>query len=119
MKLSDGEQALIGLTAWAAAILVGCTITVKPLPPQKKHHHYTHRSNRIKKAGKQEKPTPAKNIKETWWVENYHKLEAARGDYTIPEDADIEPLPDGRFRVPNAVLTHYQDLLLVTPTPKP
>jgi hypothetical protein len=66
------------------------------------------------------KPPPdSPNIKETWWIENYKKLEAAHGDYQISDDAKIEPLPDGRFRVPDTVLQHYQDLLMAKPTPKP
>jgi hypothetical protein len=28
-------------------------------------------------------------------------------------------LPDGRFKVPDAVLSHYQDMLLAKPSPKP
>lgn len=56
-------------------------------------------------------------MKETWWIENYHKLEAAHGDYTIPSDSDIVPMGNGQFKVPSAVLTHYQDLLLAKPSP--
>jgi len=99
----------ITIVSVVALFLSACTITVTPLPK----HHPVHNSTRhvVKKF---HKPS---NIKETWWIENYHKLEAAHGDYKIPGDADIQPLPDGRFKVPSSVLTHYQDLLLVTPTP--
>src|SRR6266705_2496119 len=98
------------MIVWASALfLPACTITVSPLPT----HHSIHHLQRHAAI----KPHKPPCIKETWWIENYHKLEAAHGDYKIPGDSDIEPLPDGRFKVPSSVLTHYQDLLLVTPTP--
>ena len=97
-------------------LLVGCTVTIKPLTQNKKarvprHQKHTEKNHPRKKQ--------TNNVKETWWIENYHKLEASHGAYTIPSDVKIRPLPDGRFLVPDEVLKHYQDLLLVTPTPKP
>lgn len=105
-----------------AAMSLGCTITVRPITastsPKKKHSAKSRHYASSKTVKSQPSPIP-NNIKETWWVENYHKLEAARGDYTIPDDANIEPLPDGRFKIPDAVLHHYQDLLLAKPSPEP
>lgn len=100
------------------AALSGCTITVAPIPTKKKHGRQSRHYASSRTVKKKPSPPPAKNIKETWWIENYKKLEAAHGDYTIHDDAKIEPLPDGRFRVPDTVLAHYQDLLLTQPTPK-
>lgn len=115
-------KCLISALASVLILFSGCTITVTPLDkvPKKKGkrtpvHHSTSRSV-IKKEAPSHAPKSA-NIKETWWVENYHKLEAAHGDYTIPDDANIEPLPDGRLKVPDAVLSHYNDLLLAKPSP--
>lgn len=114
--------ALVSFAVSVAAM--GCTITVKPIE-QKTSRTYsrsTHRHYPSSRTVKRTTPKPSDEshqIKETWWIENYKKLEAAHGDYTISDDARIEPLPDGRFKVPDTVLSHYQDMLLAKPTPKP
>lgn len=100
---------------WTLILLIfltGCTVTVKPLAT-KTQHAPVHKPTRYVS-----KPI-SPNIKETWWLENYHKLESMHGDYTIPADANIRPLPDGKFVVPESVLNHYQDLLLAKPSPTP
>lgn len=103
-----------------------CTLTIDS-NPSPKHKPAAHGKSKHKAKKKypseattesvpEKTPVPP-NVKESWWIENYHKLEAAHGDYTIPADAGIKPLPDGRFEVPDKVLTHYQDLLMAKPTP--
>ena len=50
----------------------------------------------------------------------YHRLQATHGDYTVPDDMKIEPLEDGKFRIPKSVLKHFKDLSrtpAATPTP--
>lgn len=99
-----------------AVFLAGCTFTVSTQDSKQKKKPAVHGRGHTVKHAKKQSGTP-ENIKETWWIENYHKLEAAKGDYTIPDDDGIKPLPDGRFKVPDAVLKHYQDMLLAKPSP--
>lgn len=98
----------------------GCTITIKPIPatPQSRHKGKLRHHRSLSHHPVTLQP-PSPNIKEGWWYENYKKLETEHGDYTISDDSKIEPLPDGRFKVPDTVLAHYQDLLLAKPSPEP
>ena len=99
--------AAIGLSVASCAY----TISITPIP---KEHPVTHiKRHEVQAKHKSSPGSKSKwQTKETWWIENYHKLEAAHGEYTISADADIEPLENGKFRVPPAVVQHYQDLLL-------
>lgn len=99
----------------------GCTITIKPLPatPQSRHKGKSHHHQSSRHGHPITRQPISPNIKETWWYENYKRLETEHGDYTISDDSKIEPLPDGRFKVPDTVLAHYQDLLLAKPSPEP
>lgn len=114
------------LTVFSLAVFwvsSGCTFTISSEPPKKKTLAKYGSSKRHGKPSHPKKSQPVStevqspNIKETWWIENYKNLQAAHGDYTIPADEQIKPLPDGRFYVPNKVLEHYQDMLLAKPTP--
>jgi len=43
-------------------------------------------------------------------------MEAERGNFTIPQDQEVISA-DGTFKVPPAVLDHYQDMLRAAPSP--
>lgn len=45
------------------------------------------------------------------WMRQYKSLEEVHGNYTIPDDAHSEVLPDGKVRVSHGQLQHYNDLL--------
>lgn len=45
------------------------------------------------------------------WMRQYRSLEEVHGNYTIPDDAHSEVLPDGKVRVTHGQLKHYNDLL--------
>jgi len=98
----------------SVSLLTGCTFTISTLPVQKVYH----KPVLIGKHQHHHKVPTTANSREMWWIENYHALEEARGNYTIPDDFKIRPLPNGQFQVPNTVIAHYQDLLLA-PTPTP
>lgn len=113
--------AVVGVL-WVSLLGCACTIAITPIkqkPAKRSKQSVSHPKPKHKAPPAKSKPAETNNIKETWWIENYKKLESFHGDYTIPSDANIKPLPDGRFKVPDSVLTHYQDLLLASPSATP
>lgn len=45
------------------------------------------------------------------WMRQYKALEEVHGNYSIPDDAHSEVLPDGKVRVSSGQLKHYNDLI--------
>jgi len=94
-------------------LLVGCTFTVSTPEKHKPAihgyvHHRTHRT------------ASKTTVVDAAWMLEYHRLQATHGDYTVPDDMKIEPLEDGKFRIPKSVLKHFKDLSrtpAATPTP--
>ena len=98
----------------AACLLSGCTVTVTPLPKYRSVYHRHHAGTIHRRTSSNSTLVDAK------WLEEYHRLEADHGNYAIPSDGQIETTSTGKFRVPRAVLKHFDDLnhtLLPTPTP--
>lgn len=103
------------LVAAVSLFVAGCTITIAPLPKHKppptykKPHapiiHHAAAKPSAKSA------TSSYRVVDDVWIEKYKKMEK-EAQYEINADNDIEPLPDGRFKVPARVVDHYQDMLL-------
>jgi hypothetical protein len=98
---------------WLLIILSGCTVTIKPLPKTPSHRTviYSNRSFSHKSEAKS-------SLVDSAWIDKYKEMEKEHGDYTIPDDANIESV-NGKFRVTQSVKNHYQDMLRSKPTATP
>lgn len=103
----------------ASLFITGCTITVTPLPPAKKHHQYAKHSKSRHIISKTRKKN-AKLIVDSDWLMQYRQLEEEHGNYVLRDDSKVESAGEGKYKVTHAMLEHFKDLSqtpVVTPTP--
>lgn len=95
---------------------LSCTFTIST-PDKPKSKPATHGLVRHK----QHKSITSKTVEvDSAWLLTYQKLQTEHGDYTIPDDNKIQPLPNGKFQIPITLLKHFKDLSQTpgaTPTP--
>jgi hypothetical protein len=101
--------------------LAGCTITVTPITKKPVPHKYVKHSQKSKtKSAATSKPNNYLIVDSDWLIQ-YRQLEQAHGDYRLSDDAKVEPVGDGKFKVTHAMMNHFTDLSqtpVVTPTPR-
>lgn len=91
------------------SILMGCTITVKPLPVRKEKRHGKGSSRQSAHHHAARRAIENTQIVDSAWMANYKKLELQYG-HSIPADAEIRAVGDG-FVVPQEVMNHFSDLM--------
>ncbi len=90
---------------------VACTVSIRLIPTA---HRYVSHQPSVKKH-------PARNngvLVDSEWLSNYKELEREHGDYSIDDDKKIKA-EGAKFRVPRAVINHYEDLVRTKETPSP
>jgi hypothetical protein len=96
-------------------MFVGCTITVTPIAKKPTKHRYK------KTVAKKPEKTNSWLIVDSDWLAQYRQLEEQHGNYTLSDDAKVEPAGEGKYKVTHAMMDHFRDLSLTpvaTPTPR-
>lgn len=92
-----------------AICFTGCTITVTPIKktvkPKPKSQHVSKHKTKSKPVSVPSSPT----IVDSEWLIEYRKLEEEHG-YTIRDDAKVESVGGGKYRVTPTMLKHFKDL---------
>ena len=106
------------LSLFLTLSFVGCTVTVTPITKKPvKRTKITHRHEYVGK--KYRVPSRTADV-DSEWLKLYDQLKATHGHYDIPSEHEIHVLPDGKIRVPAAVINHFEDLNKTPPaTPTP
>jgi hypothetical protein len=106
---------LVVAVAFTACEVVPIGTTAKLKALQKKNYALTrkHKKRGVHHAAAQQ----GMAIVSPEWLGEYRNLEADHGNYTIPDDHRIQIELNGRIKVPQTVVKHFNDLTNAPSTP--
>jgi hypothetical protein len=91
---------------------VSCTVTITPIAKKPVRHKYVKHSTKYKTA------SAHKNqwlIVDSDWLVQYRQLEEDHGNYRLMDDAKVEAVGGGKYKVTHAMMDHFRDLTQAPP----